>query len=238
MRGSSDRFVNGIVDEITGTTGNNVHNKEFTQLLFNNPAFQNKVLTEFAKVVTHCKELESFGVECYICPELEDNQDNGESSAFGIYLAFLKQAGWVNPDGSLRRSRVVRNGGSVGMISGIRYEAHSHSPQELAHRYLRPGDFVNMDGTSFYFNSNDNKPDFQMSEDDVRWMLQYCEEQNLIFGIWPSELQGLYQVQRFDYRPIGAYKARHYLLNNPIGMASILLKVTEQGLRDRLDSAS
>lgn len=223
LRDGSDAFANSIL-------GGNTRPEKFNDRMFNHGALQSGLVTLLGEVVSHAKLLESLGAEVYICPELEDNHESrygGSTSSFQIYLNFLQTAGWTNSDGSLRRDRIVRNGGRIGDIQGIRYEKHPHSLDEFRSSGLRPGDFANMDGNSFYFNSDDNRPGFQFSEDDVRKMVEEAEQRNVIFYIWPSELQGLANNGRFNYSPIGtSSRDRAYILRKPKEMISILLKVS------------
>ena len=219
MRIGTDRFVTPYIPQ---TEGNSNQDEVFIDQLYSNQALQQAVLDLFHEVVLHAKELEGLGAEVYICPELEDNHSRGDSGSYGILLNYLKVAGWQDPNGDLRKDRVVRNGGSVGNIAGIRYESHGHDLANFRFNGLRPGDFFNMDGNSFYFNSDENKPSFQFSEDDVRTMVQEAEQRNLVMFVWHSELQGLVQAARFDYRVVGSSRDRAYILKKPKDQIAIL----------------
>jgi len=218
MRDGSDAFVLPFMPH---TQGNSNQDEEFIRQLSFNELLQEAVLNLFSEVVQHAKDLENLGAEVYICPELEDNHQEGENNSFGILLEYLRLAGWQNSDQSLRRDKVVRNGGSVGKIPGIRYERHG---DDLAN--LRPGDFFNMDGISFSFDSDGNNSDFLLTENEVRALLEEAHSRNIIFYVWHSELQGLAQINRFWYSPIGSLRDRTYILKKPKEQIAILQGVS------------
>jgi len=219
MRRATDWFVNEAA-------GRRLYDEEFIDLLYASNDFRIKVLNKFAEVVRHAKRLESIGVDVYICPELEDNHSVGDSGSFGILLDFLRAAGWTNPDGSLRRDKVIRNGGSVGRIQGIRYEKHPHNRQEFEHAVnsLRPGDFINTDGASFSFHDEDY-PSPVIPEEDIRYMIKKSEEKNIIFYFWRAELQGYKYVGNGHHQIHPAYRDRYYILDNPKDVIGMLLRI-------------
>jgi len=218
MRSKSDWFVNEAA-------GRELDPDDFIDLLYSSNDFRVKVLDLFAETVRHAKRLEALGVDVYICPELEDNHSDGDEGSFGMLLSFLKTAGWTNPDGSLRRDRVIRNGGQVGRIRGIRYEKHPHSRAEFERdiRSLRPGDFINTDGEGFRFDDQDR--DVDVSEADARYMIREAERKNIIFYLWVPEMQGYKYVGGGRYQIFPEYRNRHYILDRPHTMVSMLLNI-------------
>lgn len=224
IKAGSDRVINSFV-------GREVKHNEYRDLLFNSSYFRDRVLNLFSEVVTHARALEAIGAEVFISPELEDAHSDGESGSFGILLDLLKASGWTNHDGNLRREYVVRNGGSVGKIRGIRYEVHTRDINKLKEKGLRPGDFVNTDGQSFSFNSDKDKPGYLFTENEIRELLDYCEENGLIFFIWSDRLQGLRQVAKEGFVPFHDLNNRIYELKNPVDLISILLRVRAEEVR-------
>ncbi len=220
MRRGSDWFVNSVM-------GYNVYDEDFVDLIQWNPNMRAAVQDLFSDVVVYAKELEQLGVDVYICPELEDNHQSGEWGSFGVLLHMLQAAGWVNEDGSLRRDKTVRNGGSDHRIPGVRYEYHPHSVAELNRYNPLEGDFVNMDGKSMYFNAETNKPDYLFSENDVRQLIEHCQRNNLVFYIWLADLQGLNQNAQWSYIPYPQNNNRYYYLRQPKTLVSMLLGVSE-----------
>lgn len=212
MRTKQDRWINSIM-------GQEVSDDYFNQLLRSNSIVRDKVLNLFSEVVEHARRLEQLGITVLICPELEDNQTVGDSGGFGIFLDFLNRVGWSD------RSKIVRNGGSVGRIPGIRYEVHPEDLNHLRGFNLRPGDVVNMDGKSFGFGNS--VPSFLHTEEDVRDLIKFAEEKQIIFYIWYGPLQGLVQASRYGYYPYPSYDDRYYILDNPKVMISLLMGIKE-----------
>ena len=218
MRRASDWFVNEAANR-------SLYPDDFIDLLYSSNDFRLKILDKFAEVVVHAKRLEAIGIDVYICPELEDNHSDGDEGSYGILLDFLRAAGWSNSDGSLRRDRVVRNGGHVGRIPGIRYEKHPHSKSEFNRDLdsLRPGDFINTDGESFRW--DDENPQTKITEADIREMIRQAEQKNVIFYIWEARLQGYKHMGNGHYQPYPHYLDRHYILTQPRNFIALLMQI-------------
>lgn len=228
IRAGSDRIMVDSVGNAYSSCGSKSECVEvYKDLIWNNSVAREAVRQEFAGAVNHAKEVEALGADVYICPEIEDNDDKiNESGFFGkLYMNWLREFGWTNPDGSLRRDKVVRNGGSArNRIPGIRYELHPHSMYELAQSGLVPGDFWNNDGRDFWFESDNRKPDFFMSEEEIRWMRQWGEDHNVVGFIWYNELQGAITREHGDEK-IGPYRDRAYIMRSPRDMIAVLLGI-------------
>lgn len=205
MRKGRDTWINGVV-------GRSVYDEEFVSMLQSNQTVRAAVQQLFNEVVAYANVLEGIGVEVLICPELEDNENH---NTFKILLNMLVAAGWTDA------TKTVRNGGFPGEFAGLRYEAHSLYDINS----LRAGDILNGDGNTFYFSDQSNPNNGSYSEAQERSALATSEARGIIFFIWSAHLQGNQQVSPGNSIPYPAYTDRHYVLDNPIGMASILLGV-------------
>jgi hypothetical protein len=57
-------------------------------------------------------------------------------------------------------------------------------------------------------------------------MIQFAEDNQIIFYVWPSELQGLRQTGNAgSYAFIGSLRDRAYLLNKPKELIAMLMKI-------------
>jgi hypothetical protein len=205
MRKSRDQWINGIV-------GRNVSDSEFVSMLQSNATVRAAVQSLFNEVVVYANDLEGLGVDVLICPELEDNETH---STFNILLGMLSTAGWTDS------TKIVRNGGTPGEFSGLRYEAHSL----YALGNLRPGDILNGDGNTFYFSNQSNPGTGAYSEDQERSSLSLAQAKGVIFFLWSAHLQGNVQISPGNASAYPSYSDRHYVLDNPVGMSAILLGV-------------
>lgn len=216
IRNKNDPWIESI-------TGQNPGKDTFNSWLKYDPKVRDAILNLFAEAVAHAKRLETLGnVRVIICPELEDNHRGGESGEFGILLGFLQQAGWTNPDGSLRRQDTVRNTMLGDEIQSLIIEKHCNSIS--CTNSLRPGDIFNNDGVTFVFDSDNCSNSRFISEDNIRQMRDIALAHGVIFYAWHSELQGRKIVNCQDQAAANR-KDRTYVLRNPITQASILLGI-------------
>lgn len=239
MRDRNDKFINEAAGKV-------LSQRDFVNELFFNVKLQKAVLSKFEEAVNHAKRLEELGATVYISPDLEHRHTQ---QSFQILVDFLRAAGWTNPDGSPRLDRIVSNGVDPYLSSfpGIRKEFHVRSltavAQMMHNGQMRPGDFINTDGKSFYFEGNTVKSHL-FSEGEIREFIKVCEANNIIFYAWYGPLQGLAQVDDYGYIPInattgmpdrGALRDRAYLLDKPYRLASMLMGISEDELRARMD---
>jgi len=206
MRKSRDSWINGVV-------GKNVSDEEFVSLLQSNQKVRDAVQNLFGEVVAYANTLEALGVNVLICPELEDNQNH---SSFNILLSMLANVGWSD------KSKIVRNGGSPGE-NGTIYESHNYS----AIGSLRPGDIFNNDGNTFCFAANPTCAPGALSESQIRNAISHTQAKGILMFVWSEHGQGLQQTSPGNFIPYPEYTNRNYVLDNPLGSASLLLGISE-----------
>lgn len=202
LRKSTDRWSNAV-------TGRKINDKEFERLLNSDSTFRSAIKNKLRQVVDHAKNLQSIGAEVVISPELECNISN---ASFLTYIEFLNQLGWSN-------SNIVKNCMGGSRLPGIRYEVHPRSLAELQRKNLQTGDIWNNDGVDVA----------QISNAEIKKMINYANKKGIISYIWYSKLQGLKWVgpDPTAMVAIGEHRNRKYTLNDLIGATEILSSLGE-----------
>lgn len=204
MRKSRDAWINNVV-------GRAIDDQQFVNMLQNNSTVRSAVQNLFNEVVQYAKVLEGVGVEVLICPELEDNETH---NTFKILIDMLNNAGWTDS------SKIVRNGGTPGEFGNVRYESHN-----IFNINLRQGDIFNNDGNTFNLSSKANPQPGALSEDQIRYAINTTQSRGILMFIWSAHLQGNQQVSPGNFTPYPSYTNRHYVLDDPVGQAAILLGI-------------
>jgi hypothetical protein len=211
IRRQANPWVNKVFGHYTGPS-------EFRQGLMYDPKVIDAVTNLFAEAVGHAYRLEYYGAEVIICPELEDNEDH---ASFQQLLNILKNVGWSD------RSKIVRNGGTMGEFAGLRYETHDSSID--AANSLRPGDIWNNDGRNMYLNSEPASENFSnaVSENTVRAIVELGQAKGFIVYPWEEELQGMFNNNGLQGAAAhtSAYTNRTYVFKKPVDQVSILLGI-------------
>lgn len=203
----------------------------FSHLLKYNNVVRNAVQNLFVAAVNHAKRIETLGnTEVLISPELEDNHYGGEEGTFGILLELLKNAGWQNSDGSLRRANTVRSTIVGKKIPSIRWEYHGDIGEV---NYLRPGDIYNNDGKGYSLKSRTQSCN-TYNEDQIRQYISIAQQKGVIFYAWYSPLQGRIDMD-CNSQPYPNYEDRRYTMDNSRAQAAILLGINESEVATKFD---
>jgi hypothetical protein len=212
IRGGRSRLANSLA-------GKTVEPEEFDKLVRTNQQFRFKLRAEFVKVVEFSKLLEQLGIEVLICPVLEDNLSD---SGFNSVVTLLVEAGWDNTGEIVREKSVVRNGEGDQKPTGVRREIHPKSVGSATAKTLAPGDIINTDGKTFTY-ADEAKSSKQFSIDEVKFLIQYSEDRQVLFSLWEARLQGRMPKPDGSYPYIGSDVNRTYLLDRPEELKKILL---------------
>ena len=216
IRNKNDTWLQSVI-------GKNPGKDTFISMLKTDTKLRDAVLNLFVEAVSQAKRIEALGnTRVVICPELEDNHPGGESGTFGILLGFLKQAGWTNPDGTLRRLDTVRNTMSGQTIQSLIIEKHCNSVSCI--NSLRPGDINNNDGVTFALASDNCSSSGFITESTFRQMRDIAVAKGIMFLAWHSELQGRKIVNCVDQAAANR-ENRTYRIRKPVEQAAILLGI-------------